>query len=211
MATEYMEASKGSTSTLNINKQFWRKLWSIKVSLVARVFLWKTCSNILPTKPNLCKRGVVDNPLCPICKSEGETMEHILWNCKSAKDVWSAYNSKIQKLPTMEMDFASIIIILTERLEEEELQLVTVVARLIWLRRNNVVFGGVFMSPVQILETAISQLENFSKAEKGRRMESHKKPTPATDKWRKPSSGWIKFNWDAAIDLEQNGNWDHYL
>jgi hypothetical protein len=59
------------------------------------------------------------------------------------------------------------------------------------------------MSPVQILETAVSQLENFSKAEKGRRMESHKKPTPTTVKWRKPSSGWIKFNWDATIDLER--------
>jgi hypothetical protein len=66
------------------------------------------------------------------------------------------------------------------------------------------------MSPVQILETAVSQLENFSKAEKGRRMESHKKPTPTTVKWRKPSfdrtwcvRGWIKFNWDATIDLER--------
>ena len=198
MAIEYKEASKGSSSTPGIHKQFWRKLWSTKVPLVARVFLWKACSNILPTKANLCKKRAVEDPLCPICKLEGETVEHILWNCESAKDVWST----IQKLPTMEMDFASIITILTDRLEDEELQLVTVIARLIWLQRNNVVFRGVFMSPAQILETAVSQLENYSKAEKGRRMESHKKPAPTIVKWRKPSPGWIKFNWDAAIDLE---------
>jgi hypothetical protein len=167
MAIENMEDSKGNSSTSDINKQFWRKLWSIKVPLVARVFLWKACSNILHTKLNLHKKGVVEDPLCPICKMEGETMEHILWNCESAKDVWSAYNSKIQKFPTMEMPFASIIAILAEKLDDEELQMVTVVARLIWLRRNNVVFGGAFMSPVHILETTVSQLENFNKAKKG--------------------------------------------
>lgn len=169
---------------------------------MVKVFLWKACSNILSTKSNLHKKGIVEDTLCPICRREGETVEHILWTCESAKDVWSVCIPKIQKCPALETSFANIITFLAGKLDEEELHLVTVVARLIWLRRNNVVFGGAFMSPVHILEAAASQLENFSKVEKGRRMESPKKPAPSIVKWRKPSPGWIKLNWDAAIDIE---------
>jgi hypothetical protein len=74
------------------------------------------------------------------------------------------------------------------------------VARLIWLWRNSVVFGGDFMSPKHILKTASSQLDNFSKAEAGRRMSSTVRSIPEVVKWSKPSPGWIKLNWDAAID-----------
>jgi hypothetical protein len=102
----------------------------------------------------------------------------------------------------MEMSFTSIIAFLAGKLNDEELQLATIVARLIWLRRNNMVFGGKFMSLVQILETAISQMESFNKAEKGRRMTSHKRPAQTTI-WRKPCLGWIKLNWDATIDVKQ--------
>lgn len=167
---------------------------------MVRVFLWKACSNILPTKLNLEKRSVVEDSLCPICRLEGESVEHILWTCESARDVWAACNNKIQKCPTMEVTFASIITILTERLHVEEMQMVAAVARLLWHRRNRVVFGGEFPSPTHILETASSQLENFSKAEAGRRMGSSKSTAPVTMKWSKPSPGWIKLNWDAAID-----------
>jgi hypothetical protein len=51
-----------------------------------------------------------------------------------------------------------------------------------------------------ILETASSQLENFSKAEAGRRMGTIVCSVPEVVKWSKPNPGWIKLNWDAAID-----------
>jgi serine protease inhibitor ecotin len=73
---------------------------------------------------------------------------------------------KIQKCPSMEMSFTSIIAFLARKLDDEELQLAIVVARLIWLRCNNMVFGGKFMSPVQILETAVSQMESFKRPKK---------------------------------------------
>jgi hypothetical protein len=108
---------------------------------------------------------------------------------------------KIQKCPSMELSFANIFTFLARKLDDEQLQLATVVARLIWLRRNNVVFGGKFMSLIQIIETAVSQLEGISKAEMGRRMTSHKMPAQTTT-WRKPRPRWTKWNWDAAIDVE---------
>jgi hypothetical protein len=47
----------------------------------------------------------------------------------------------------------------------EEVQLGVIVARQIWHRRNQVVFGGRFTSPKEILTTAQSQLESVCMVE----------------------------------------------
>jgi hypothetical protein len=165
MAKSKFKESSGSSSNHDLSTQLWKRVWHVKGPSVVRVFLWKACSNILPTKINLHKRGIVEDPLCPICKQEGESVEHILWTCESARDVWAEFSSKLQKCATMEVSFANLFMELVDRLDVDEMQKVAVMARLIWFRRNSVVFGGDFMSPKHILEAASSQLENFSKAE----------------------------------------------
>jgi hypothetical protein len=87
MAKSKTEECNGSSSNQNLSTQLWKRVSHVKGPPVVRVFLWKACSNIFPTKLNLFKRGIVKNSLCPICKQEGESVEHILWICESARDV----------------------------------------------------------------------------------------------------------------------------
>jgi hypothetical protein len=54
----------------------------MNVPNVLKVFMWRECNNVLPTKVNLMKRKIVEDPLCPICGLEGETTGHILWGCQ---------------------------------------------------------------------------------------------------------------------------------
>lgn len=56
----------------------------------------------------------------------------------------------------MEVTFPNIIVNLGEQLDDGEMQMVVVVARLLWLRRNKVVYGGDLTSPTHIMETALS-------------------------------------------------------
>jgi hypothetical protein len=42
-----------------------------------KIFLWKACDNILPTKENLFKKGIVLDLKCPICYLEAEDLMHI--------------------------------------------------------------------------------------------------------------------------------------
>jgi hypothetical protein len=156
MTKSKIEECNGSSSNQNLSTQLWKRVWHVMRPPVVRVFLWKACSNILPTKLNLHKRGIVEDSLCPICKQEGELVEHILWTCELARDVWVECSSKLQKCATMEVTFARLFTELADRLDVDEMQMVGVVARLIWLRRNSVVFGGGFTSPKHILETATS-------------------------------------------------------
>ena len=76
--------------------------------ILAKVFLWKACNNILPTKLNLFRKGIVPDALCPICGLHEETVEHVLWTCEAAKDVWSACRVRTQKCIANEVDFISL-------------------------------------------------------------------------------------------------------
>jgi hypothetical protein len=61
------------------------------------MFMWKACNDLLPTKMNLLRWGVVTDSLCPICLREDETIKHILWGCRFAQDVWGCGPKKLQK------------------------------------------------------------------------------------------------------------------
>jgi hypothetical protein len=43
---------------------------------------------LLPTKENLFRKRIVQDPLCPICELDVKNTSHILWRCPSSNDVW---------------------------------------------------------------------------------------------------------------------------
>nr|GEY79190.1 hypothetical protein [Tanacetum cinerariifolium] len=54
------------------------------------VFLWMLSINRLPFRVNLDRKGVeVDSLLCPICRLDVETVNHLFFNCDMAKDLWA--------------------------------------------------------------------------------------------------------------------------
>jgi hypothetical protein len=107
----------------------WQTLWKLNCPRVTHLFLWKACNNILPTKANLARRSVTLDDKCPIYKLEKETIDHSLWSCQLAKDVWLECPLRIQKSPCDEDDFLSIFKCLVERPTVEELRLLAFVVR----------------------------------------------------------------------------------
>jgi hypothetical protein len=73
----------------------WRKIWGLEIPKVEKN-LWRACHEILPTRKNLKRRNITEDPLCPISGLEEETALHILWECPSARDAWGVgvQNSK---------------------------------------------------------------------------------------------------------------------
>jgi hypothetical protein len=165
LAKESEEADDGCCSFTDHTRGLWKLVWGLKVSRVVQHFLWRACNDILPTKEKLHRRGITADALCPICGLEPETIIHILWNCESAKDVWSECCRAIQKYSSIEVGFASLFEIMADKLNAEELQMMVGVARQIWLRRNAVVFGGEFLAPGVLVKQAHDQLAAWRKAE----------------------------------------------
>ncbi|XP_040996249.1 uncharacterized protein LOC121242444 [Juglans microcarpa x Juglans regia] len=108
MHQEMNQALKGQPSSSHNFKEVWKTLWQLQVSPGEKVFLWRACLNALPTQSNLFKKKIVEHPKCPICEIEEETVAHALWDCESARDVWSQCTKSIQKRHFPHMDFSEI-------------------------------------------------------------------------------------------------------
>lgn len=113
--------------------------------------MWLKCScgglakiSFLATKDNLFRRAVVPNKLCPICELEEEIVEHILWSCPSAKDVWGSGSISLQKGECIGRNFLQVCEEMMTRCDKTDFELFGVAARNIWLCRNSVVHAGEF-------------------------------------------------------------------
>jgi hypothetical protein len=142
MEMEWHENQKGSTSNPGDVEEIWKTVWKLKVPNAVKMFIWKAGHNILPTKANLLRRGVIKEAMCPICLRETETVEHILWECASSNDVWGCGPVRIQKSSCKGGNFLHLLEEVRARCERRDVELFAIMARRIWLRRNDVVHGG---------------------------------------------------------------------
>ena len=130
-------------------------------------------------------------------------MEHILWRCGSARDVWLESTKKLQKSTSAAMAFSDIFVEMTDKLDPKDLQLFAVIACQLWLRRNKYVFGGPLTSPTVVIRQAWDQLESFDRADASRGRGATTLTNHIPVKWQKPPDGFLKINWDASLDTSR--------
>jgi hypothetical protein len=199
LAKEMENRDKGGCSRRDVLTDLWNKIWRCNVPRVVKLFLWQACNNVLPTKENLYKRKITNDPLCPVCSLEIETAGHALWSCSGAWDVWTEMSAKTQKSISEEDEFSYILMRLMNRLEGPDFDKLLCAARQIWIRRNKLVFEGEFTHPRVVARAAVDQLEfhvkvnqGYEREEQGRQIED--------EKWSAPRPDYVKINWNAALD-----------
>jgi hypothetical protein len=152
----------GEGSNSQENDCTWKEIWSLKVPNPVKMFLWRACSDVLPTKANLLRRGVLQEVVCVLCNQEIESTRHVLWDCPTAQDVWCACDRIFQKSSFEGSGFREIWEALIMRCNQEELAFSAILARNIWFRRNSFVHGGVFSHPNKLVRDAEVSLHEFS-------------------------------------------------
>lgn len=65
-------------------RDIWK--WNILVKLVC--FFWLVLNNMILTWDNLVRRGLQGLGMCYLCHSEEETINHLLFHCRFALNVW---------------------------------------------------------------------------------------------------------------------------
>jgi hypothetical protein len=97
LGKELQDQEGGQCSQGQKGQEVWKSIWSLEVPNSVKLFMWKACNDLLPTKTNLFKRKVVEDTKCPCCTLEEETTYHVLWSCPAARDVWGSHLSAFQK------------------------------------------------------------------------------------------------------------------
>ena len=200
VAKDLCSREKSGCSRVDELSPLWKKIWRIQGPRVVKMFLWQACNNILPTKENLWRRKITDDPLCLVCRVEVETVEHALGSCTAARDVWLECDGRIQKSCSEEDVFCNILMKLFDRLPKEECDMVACLARQVWLQRNKMVFEGEFTQPSKVFQIASDQLEFYIQVSQDVNRKDGVNHPVANERWKTPPRGTMKINWDAAID-----------
>jgi hypothetical protein len=203
MEVEMQVGTKGESSNPGNGEGIWKVVWQLKIPTAVKIFLWRACHNLLPTKANLMQRGVVEELMCPICLREEESIEHIVWACSSAVDVWCCGPVSLQKSHAQGLCFLELLEIVINRCSRKEVELFAVTARRIWLRRNDVVHGGFLTHTSQVIAEAVMALEDFQRVNEEQANEMRLAVVVEETRWQPPQGNMIKINWDAAIDTKK--------
>ena len=103
-------------------KKFWNKMWKLPIPPKVRNFMWRACSDILPTSANLCRRRVPVDSTCTICQQHDETVAHVQWECPSARNVWAMVRGKLQKCNSEAPNFYTLARQMEEKLPKKDLE-----------------------------------------------------------------------------------------
>lgn len=66
----------------------WSVIWKLKVPNKVKLFVWKICHRILPTRARLTVRLKREIQACLFCHEGSETIDHLFWSCPRSKELW---------------------------------------------------------------------------------------------------------------------------
>lgn len=184
----------------NDEQKVWKALWKMKVLNKIKIFGWRACHGILPTRLNLAKRNIIADTVCPICLQSPENEVHVLWDCPATQDVWARSWTKLQKCPLGQQDVLQLFDYLMHRLEPEEMELFLVQAWILWNQRNCVLHGGELKDPGWLNTRAEEWLEESAQVQEQLAV------TPRETRgnvWCPPPHPFFKMNFDVAIFKER--------
>lgn len=123
------------------------KIWKIQTPPKIKNFLWKVLSEAVPVADLILKRGLKMDGRCQLCGLEGELIQHVLFQCDPARQVWA-----LSGIPHPEWSFtagslySNIYSLLNTKLirrgENENKRAWPWVIWRIWKNRNDFIFSG---------------------------------------------------------------------
>ena len=129
VAREVLRAGRVAESSMGcVRKGIWSALWKLRTPNKIKVFGWRACNEILPTKLNLSKRRVIEDATCPICLRFPESVVHALWECDATRDVWACSLKILQKGGSGMADMFQLMEYLLEQVESQDMEVVLIQA-----------------------------------------------------------------------------------
>ena len=150
---------EASASYNEKTRNFWRSIWQLRVPNKVKIFLWRACTDALPTKVNLQKRRVLDNTVCSLYQKALEDVFHAMWSYEAIQSIWLSSFSWLQdqtnQLKTI-LDLVSVILIASVRVD-----VFAMVAWSVWCRRNKLRCNEQTLPIHKVIESALTMLFKF--------------------------------------------------
>nr|XP_023875554.1 uncharacterized protein LOC111988030 [Quercus suber] len=179
----------------------WKKLWSMKFNERPKYHIWNIAWDVIPTREFLARRIARLDSSCPRCHHPQESVVHALFEYPFAIIVWRHTSipvnpSSIPPKSAFELVKSILnpmcLLGLCPSVGPSFSLLAAITCDCIWWSRNKLIFEDLSNPP------------NWLAADINKSFKSHFEawlsiyPSTASQ-WQPPPTGWIKFNFDAAI------------
>lgn len=146
------------------------KVWKLKTSKKIQHFIWQALSNCIPVCSLLSDRHCGTDRHCPRCDADEETRNHLLFECPPSVQTWALVNiphapglfpcdsiySNLDHVLWRTKDYA---------IPDSISAIVLWVLWYIWKARNDKVFNGKDVSPLETVQIAQAEAESWSAAQ----------------------------------------------
>lgn len=165
----------------------WSLVWKMNIPHRLQLFFWRLLIDRLPTRARLAKWNSAIDPLCPICRRENETVDHIF---ASFLDLLP---NSLQKPSTS----TSIAFWFWNLALESDRRVGISLCWYLWKNRNHYIFQYNPVKPLYVLTKTVNSLLEWNL--------SHLYAGPgsnlaASPDWSiPPPPGWLKLNFDDSF------------
>ncbi|KAL4361897.1 hypothetical protein GQ457_04G006420 [Hibiscus cannabinus] len=140
--------------------RFFSSMWGVSLPAKVKINMWRVMNNFLSTYANLQARRLNVNNCCPLCGSEAENVQHIMWECVFVKELLGAQGIQVANqypdVPWMEW-----MALVFERLSSVQRHALMVTYWVVWHARNKVVHEGVQPSVTNSLSFILASLKEY--------------------------------------------------
>ncbi|KAG7540714.1 Reverse transcriptase domain [Arabidopsis thaliana x Arabidopsis arenosa] len=187
-----------------IKDLIWKSLTPTKI----RNFMWKVISGAVPVVDKMMSRGLKVDSRCQSCGHEGESSNHVLFNCTVARQTWAMSNFPF---PAEGFDSHSLYHNFFYLFVSAKNNLIPLETRRsfpwilwqLWKNRNRFFFEGrrfVITETVAKIKEDANQWFYAQMLENRENLLEQPVPAPVKVKWAPPPHDWLKCNVGSSWD-----------
>jgi hypothetical protein len=194
------------TSHLQVNGP-WHLLWRIRAPPKVKNLLWRICRHCCPTRARLRDKGIECPTSCVLCEDHDEDSFHLFFKCRNSINIWNqtSFAQAVLQASEEQPDTAAVIFTLLQQVDTDKAWIFGVIIWSIWNQRNEKVWRNKDTPQHIVISRAMNFLidwKNIKTVQTSTSVDMQVEETVI--KWKKPSSGRIKCNIDAAFPSNNN-------
>ncbi|KAG2306143.1 hypothetical protein Bca52824_025891 [Brassica carinata] len=178
------------------------QVWNMQTPSKLKVFLWKVLYGALSVVDALQDRGMKCDPVCQTCGMDGESINHVLFSCILARQVW-AYSGFPN--PHGGFDVSSVFVNVSYLFEtwrnNEEMRWITKcfpwILWYLWKNRNSLLFERLLYDREQTCKKAIDEANLWflaQEVDQGENEEGSRVVSMQSIDWIAPPREFVKCN-----------------